>query len=174
MSLGGSGSLYGMSTHPPHADITPEIVDVDEISAAVVAEVVSMSGLPAFFDRAFDAIGRTVAEQGRTITGPAYARYRGPIGETADLEVGFPTDAPVSPTGEVRAGGLPAATVARAVHVGSYEQLGEAWGRLLQWVGEQGLDPSGDIWEVYVTEPTPYTDPADLHTQLNCILNPDG
>ena len=166
MSRAGSGSLVGMSTESAE----PVVVEVEEVVAAVVAGVVPMGELPTFFDRSFNAIAHAVAEQGRTITGPAYARYHGPLGETADLEVGFPTDAPVSPVGDVRPGGLPAATVARAIHTGSYEQLGTSWGELAQWMSTQGHTPGSDIWEVYLTEPTPDVDPADLRTQLNWVV----
>ncbi len=166
MNLDGSGSLMDMSneTH------VPEIVETDEVTAAVVAGVVPMAELPAFFDRAFNAIAHAVADQGRTITGPAYARYHGPPAETADLEVGFPIDAPVEATGDVMAGALPSGTVARSVHAGSYDTLGESWDRLAAWIGDQGHTPGTEIWEVYLTEPTPEMNPADLLTQLNWTL----
>jgi effector-binding domain-containing protein len=56
--------------------------------------------------------------------------------------------------------------VARLVHAGGYDQLGEAWGRLGAWIAGQGLTPGADLWEVYVTGPSPDTDPADLRTEL--------
>jgi effector-binding domain-containing protein len=57
--------------------------------------------------------------------------------------------------------------VARVVHAGSFDGLSEAWQRLGAWIGEQGLEPSDDYWEVYLTEPSPDMDPADLRTELN-------
>jgi hypothetical protein len=36
----------------------------------------------------------------------------------------------------------------------------------------QGLRPGSVMWELYVTEPTPDIDPADLRTELN--LQVDG
>jgi effector-binding domain-containing protein len=52
------------------------------------------------------------------------------------------------------------------VHVGAFDGLGESWGRLGEWIGAQGLIPGADMWEVYVTEPSPDMDPADLRTEL--------
>ena len=53
------------------------------------------------------------------------------------------------------------------VHAGSFDGLSEAWQRLGAWIGGQGLTPANDYWEVYVTEPSPDMDPADLRTELN-------
>jgi effector-binding domain-containing protein len=38
--------------------------------------------------------------------------------------------------------------------------------RLAEWLGAQGLSPSDERWEVYVTQPSPEMDPADLRTEL--------
>ena len=67
-----------------------------------------------------------------------------------------------------RAGGSP-----RLVHEGSFDELGSSWGRLGQWIAAAGLTPGEDMWEVYVTEPSPDMDPADLRTELNWTIPTD-
>ena len=52
--------------------------------------------------------------------------------------------------------------------------MGEAWGRLGAWIAEQGLTPGADLWEVYVTEPNPEMDPADLRTELFWTVEEPG
>jgi effector-binding domain-containing protein len=89
------------------------------------------------------------------------------VSDTADLEVGFPTDRPVTAVGGVTASSLPAGRVVRSVHHGSFDGLPQAWERLATWIADQGLTPSGPVWEVYLTEPRPDMDPADLRTELN-------
>jgi effector-binding domain-containing protein len=106
------------------------------------------------------------AQGGADITGPAFALYHGQPGETADLEVGFPTAEAVRPDGDVEAGALPAGRVARLVHAGGYDELGASWQRLGAWIVERGHRPGPVMWEVYVTEPSPDMDPADLRTEL--------
>lgn len=150
----------------------PELIEVAETTTAVIRAVVPMAELPGFFDRSFTELAATLAEQGVTPTGAAFARYFGPPGEQADLEVGFPTDRPVTPAGDVHPGSLAAGRVARLVHTGGYDTLGESWGRLGAWMAEQGLTPGDDLWEVYVTEPNPEMDPADLRTELNWSVQP--
>ena len=125
-----------------------------------------MAEVATFFDRSFATLGSALEAQGIAPTGPAFARYAGPPGDTADLEVGFPVEGTVAPEGDVRPGSLPAGRVASLVHAGGYDQLGGSWARLGAWIAEQGLTPGPDLWEVYVTEPNPEMDPADLRTEL--------
>ena len=70
------------------------------------------------------------------------------------------------PQGGVHPGVLPAGRVAHVVHAGSYDRLGETWGLLGAWIAEQGLTPGAELWEVYMTEPTPDMDPSALRTEL--------
>jgi effector-binding domain-containing protein len=144
----------------------PQIVDVPTTLTAVIAGVVPMDQIANFFDRSFTALAATIGEQGASITGPAFALYHSPPDATADLEVGFPTDRELRPQGDVRAGSLPGGRVARFVHHGGYDGLGATWQRLGEWIAAQGLTPAAVLWEVYVTEPSPEMDPADLRTEL--------
>lgn len=145
----------------------PELVEVAAVPTAVVAgEGIGFDDLPAFFDDAFGVLPGVLAAQGVTPTGPAFGLYRA-LGEVVDLEVGFPVDRPVEAEGRVRPGSLPAGRVARVVHAGGFDGLGPVWEGLRAWLVDQGLTPGAGTWEVYLTEPTPDMDPADLRTELN-------
>ena len=148
----------------PHP--TPDLVDLTPATTAVIAGVVPMAEIADFFDRSFGALAPAIAAQDVAVLGPAFARYHGQPTYTVDLEVGFPTDRPVTTDGDVHASDLPGGRVATLVHHGAFDQLGESWGRLAAWIAEQGHVPTADIWEVYVTEPSPDMDPADLVTEL--------
>lgn len=148
----------------------PEFADVEEAVTAVVRGVVPLAGLPDFFDASFRALGETLGRQQVTVRSPAFGFYHRHPDETADLEVGFVTDRPVRPEGDVIAATLPAARVARLVHHGSFDELSASWERLGAFVHEQGLRAGPLMWEFYVTEPTPDMDPADLRTELNLTI----
>lgn len=145
----------------------PELLDVEEATTAVVAGIVNTSELPAFFDQTFSTLPGVLAAQGLQPVGPAFALHRRVVTDTADLEVGLPTDRPVEAQGDVRPSLLPGGRIARAVHHGSFDGLPDAWARLDAWITAQGLTPHGSVWEVYLTEPSPDMDPADLRTELN-------
>jgi effector-binding domain-containing protein len=144
----------------------PELVSAEPVTTAVVRGVVPVAALREFFDVSFRDLARTTADQGVALLGPAFALYRGPFGDTVDLEVGFPVDRPVRSDGHVVAGRLPGGPVARTTHSGSFDGLGDAWARLAAWVREQGRTPSPERWESYVTQPSPDMDPRDLRTEL--------
>jgi len=50
---------------------------------------------------------------------------------------------------------LPGGRAAQILHVGTYDAMEQTYGRLMSWMGEQGLRPGGVMWEVYLSEPTP-------------------
>lgn len=161
--------LHGM-TAPSARD--PELVEIEEATTAVVADVVELTEMAAFFDRSFSTLQEVLAAQAITPVGPAFARHARPVTDSADLEVGFPTDEAVAAERGVRPGSLPGGQVARHVHHGSFDGLPGAWQHLEAWIAEQGLTPGDAMWEVYVTEPSPDMDPADLRTELNWTVAP--
>jgi effector-binding domain-containing protein len=150
----------------------PELVTADAVTTAVVRRTVPMAEIAGFYDSAFGTLVEALARQGVTPAGPAFGLYHGAPAETADIEAGFPTEGPVEADGDVVASSLPAGRVARVVHRGAYDALGESWGRLYSWAVAQGLQPGPLMWELYVTEPNPDMDPAELRTELN--LQVDG
>jgi effector-binding domain-containing protein len=145
----------------------PELVSARPVITAVVRGVVPVAELRGFFDASFRALAEVIAGQQVGVLGPAFALFRGPVGGTADLEVGFPVERAPRPEGDVRASALPGGRVARMTHRGSFGGLGASWDRLQRWLREQGLSPSAQRWESYVTEPTPHLDPRDLRTELH-------
>jgi effector-binding domain-containing protein len=144
----------------------PELVEAEPVTTAVVRAVVPVTGLTGFFDSSFRELVTTTAAQGVALLGPAFALYRGPFGETVDLEVGFPVDRPVRSGGSVVPSGLPGGRLAWVTHNGSFDGLGEAWARLAAWLHERGHEPAAERWESYVTQPSPDMDPRDLRTEL--------
>ena len=149
------------------ASSTPELVTLEPTTAAVVRGTIAAEEITDFFDRSFSVLGQAIAAQGLAPIGPAFGLYRGMPDETIDVAVGFPTDGPIEPDGSVEPGELPGGRVARVVYAGGFDGLGDAWQRLGGWIAQQGLTPSETYWEVYVTEPNPEMDPADLRTELN-------
>lgn len=148
----------------------PELVTVEPAVTAVIPGVVAMEELTGFFDRSFSQVPAVLGAQEVSIVGPAIALYNGVPSETVDLEVGFLTDREVEQDGDVVASALPGGRVARLMHRGSFDTLGASWERLQGWIIGQGLTPSDALWEVYVTEPAPEMDPADLRTELNWLV----
>lgn len=148
---------------------SPEIVHREPVPTAVVRGSARMEELPHLFDRAYPLVASVLAEQG-VPPGEAVGCYTSPPGDTMDLEVGFTTDVAAQDDGEVVASTLPGGDVARLTHLGPYDELARSWETLAAWIHEQGRRPGAAYWEVYVTEPTPETDPRTLRTDLFWLL----
>jgi effector-binding domain-containing protein len=144
----------------------PEVVTVVKQPTAVIRAKVPMEELPAFFDRAFQRLPQVLADQQAEVVGAAFALHHAVPTEVADLEVGFATRSPIEADGDVEPSRLPGGRMARMVHRGAFDGLGESWGRLQAWIGEQDLTPGEALWEVYLTEPRPDMDPDELRTLL--------
>jgi effector-binding domain-containing protein len=108
-----------------------------------------------------------VAAQGIAPAGPWFTHHLRMDPDIFDFEIGVPVTAPVSAAGRVKAGQLPAATVARTVYHGAYEGLGPAWAEFDAWITAQGHTPGPDLWECYVAGPESNPDPATWRTELN-------
>ncbi|WP_459545429.1 GyrI-like domain-containing protein [Nocardia sp. X0981] len=150
----------------------PRLLDTVEVITAVVHGRVSPDRIPEFFDSSFGLLPAAIAAGGAVVLGPAFCRYGSVSEEVTELEVGFPVDRRIGPDGPVVPGHLAAGRTARLVHYGAFDGLTPAWDRLHTWITAQGLTPGTTRWEVYLTEPSPQMDPADLRTELNWAVTP--
>ncbi len=113
-----------------------------------------MSELTGFFDRVFHTVMAVAQTQGVPIAGPPFALYYGMPTDSVDIVAGFPTASAVSPADGVTASQLPGGRAARLLHVGSYDSLEQAYGRVMGWLGQRGLRPAEVMWESYLNEPS--------------------
>ena len=79
-------------------------------------------------------------EQGIEPAGPLFSYHLKMPSDVFEMEIGFPVDDDVKPSGRVVASALPALRVARTIYRGPMEGLGAAWGELKEWVGGERAD----------------------------------
>ncbi|WP_295628191.1 AraC family transcriptional regulator [uncultured Corynebacterium sp.] len=156
---------------------------VDESRAVPTAVVrafdVPMDDLSGLFDSAFSVLLPALGSAGVSPAGAPFALYPrfSDDWSRCDIEVGVPLDAPLpgpieAPLSdgsaiEFVASELPAGKVASSLYVGGYDGLGPAWQEFTDALIAAGHTPAMPCWEVYLTEPTPDADPADMRTGLN-------
>jgi effector-binding domain-containing protein len=146
----------------------PEVIDVGAQRVAIVRRMVALDQLPSFYDEAYGALFEAVTSAGGTPTGAAFGWYHGGPSETVDVAAGFPVAGlDVGPLeGDVEVVDRPGGRAVAGLHVGPYDRLAETYGHVEQWIDEQGLQARDDMWEEYLTQPTPDTDPATLETRI--------
>ena len=101
---------------------------------------------------AFARLGGYLAGRGVTPSGPPIGCYYSDpsVGE-ANLvwEVGFPVAAGVTVEAPFEVKDLPATLAAVHVHKGPMEELGTAWGNLVQWAMSNGYTPAMPAMQVF-------------------------
>ena len=139
-------------------------------ATAVVRYTADIDNLGPPMGQALLTVWKHLEENGIPAVGKPFTRYLSTHGDHFHLESGFSVPGPIAGDKQVGAGELPGGPVARALHVGPYEQLGDTHTAVLGWISEQGHAPGGPIWEVYLTDPNQVEDPADYQTEIFCPL----
>lgn len=138
--------------------------DVPEQRMVSVRERLATADMPAFVGRAYGELYGYLGRSGVTPGGEPFVIYHsfGPDG--VDAEVCVPVTVEVEPTERIVARVLPATTVAETLHIGPYDELGEAYSALTGWIGFHGLEVVGPVRERYLNAPGPDVPPEAYRT----------
>lgn len=150
----------------PETQNEPEIVTLTPTTVAVVRETIPMTAMSEFFGRAFGTVPEAVGKQGIAMTGPPLGIYYGMPTDTVDVAAGFPIGGTFADDGPVTAVTLPVGRAVQLMHAGPYDTLTDSYGRLMAWMAEKGLTPGPVMWETYLTEPQPDSDPGSTLTLI--------
>jgi effector-binding domain-containing protein len=131
----------------------PEIETREVSPTAVIRTTVPLSGIAAALSSIYSEVIAYLSRIGLTPL-EAFARYTIHDGGTrVGMEAGFSTTGPVQPEGRIEAGSLPGGEAATVLHVGPYDQVGDAYEAVEAWLKEKGREPAGHPWEVYLSMP---------------------
>ncbi len=145
----------------------PSIVQSDAHTTAVIRIEVPRSEIQKVMEPAINEILAALRAQGNQPTGPLFAYHHRMDPGLFNFEVGFPVAMAVRPVGRVVSSRLPAATVARTVYHGPYEELGTGWSELMEWMNAEGHEAGPNLWERYLAGPETGPDPSHWRTELN-------
>jgi effector-binding domain-containing protein len=145
----------------------PHVTRTTVQSTAVIHLVVPRSEMQTVMGPGVRELMSTLAAQGIKPAGPWFSHHLTMPSDVFDFEISVPVSTPITAAGRVKPGALRATSVARTIHHGGYEGLGEAWGMLMAWIAENGHTAASDLWEVYVAGPESSPDPATWQTELN-------
>jgi len=148
---------------------------------AGIQATVPMAGISAAIDEAFPEMFGWLA---RTGTAPAAAPFLRflviDMEALLQIELGVPVAEPVTGSGRIRPGVLPAGRYAVLRHTGHYDGLIDANAALQQWANDNGLEfdvedtPEGSAWgsrfEEYITDPSGEPDPSKWETDVAYLL----
>jgi len=129
-----------------------EIVELQPRRVLTVRRTVPASGLGAFFMEIFPKLRTAIVAQGATPSGPPFARYYNSDPAGFDTEAGIPFTGTATATGDARVTTLPGGRAAKAVHIGPYDTLSQAYRRVEAWIAEERHRAGEGPWESYVDD----------------------
>ena len=137
-----------------------------------VRERLDQAKLPAFFGRAFGELYAHLGRHGVPPRGEPFVIYHafGPNG--IDAEVCLPVPTVVPATDPITYQELPAMTVVETLHVGPYDELGQAYLVLDEWIDDHGFEAAGPVRERYLNEPGPGVPPQTYRTIVQIPIAP--
>ncbi len=125
----------------------PHITTSAPLLTAVIRLTIPREQIQAAMGPAIGEVFGAVATQGIGPAGPVFSYHLRMDPAMFDFEVGVPVNRAVTPIGRVIGGSLPGVKVARTIHHGGYEGLGDAWGKFCEWIAAQGHAPAAGLWE---------------------------
>jgi len=132
---------------------TLSVHEIPEITLLYVPCVVTRDTMPREVPPLLDRLTAAVASAGLKPQGNAMLVYRGG-GDYGDdgfaLWVGLPMPAGTQAFGDFSVARLPGFRCATRVHVGPTDNVGEAYGDLLQHIHDANLEPTPEIREEYL------------------------
>ena len=133
---------------------------------AVERTILRVEEIGPWLGHAYAEVAAAVAARHLGPAGPPFARYHRLGEDRFEVEAGFPVTGPVEAEGSVQPSELPGGPAAASVHVGPYDQMEPAYQALDSWVRDHGVEPAGDAWEIYFSDPVSQPDPATWRTEV--------
>jgi len=159
----------------------PQIQERTAQHYASIPVTVAMDGLSGAIDSGYSELFGWLASQGIPPAGPPLIRYLviDMAGELR-IELAVPVAAPITASGRIQPGTLPAGRYAVLRHTGPYDGLIASNAALLRWAQEHGIEldtwdtAEGSAWrsrtEHYLTDPSQEPDPAKLETDVAILI----
>lgn len=151
-----------------------EFVDFPGKKSVVVrAENLPVDDLVEFMDDCFTALGEAIRRELFTPAGAAFARFDTELGETVDVEAGFPVAEGIGKDVEIGKqrvidSRLPAGLTAVTTYRGDYAGLTEAWESFNAELTGRGYQLGYPRWEFYDVGPKPGSKRSHFKTTLAC------
>jgi effector-binding domain-containing protein len=130
--------------------------------------------LPGFLKTAIPELLGRLRLLGVNPAGPPFVIYHAFGADGIDAEVAVPTAKLVAAVGRVESRVMPPMTVARTVHMGPYEKLGDAYTALWGWIRGHGLETDGPVQERYLNGPGDRVAPSEYQTEIEMPVIPLG
>lgn len=148
---------------------------VEHQDAIAISGLVERERYSAFLDQAYPRLGAALGPE-LTPVGPFLALYDAEVTEAdaqrvvacAPIRIGGAVELPDG----IELAEVPAATVAVAVHHGSYDDIGDTYAALVSWVAYHATPTGQAVREIYAVSYNETADPAEFRTEIHWPIQP--
>jgi effector-binding domain-containing protein len=146
-----------------------EIVESRPQAALWIRKLTSVDRLPQELGKAYGAIITYLTEKGVHPQGPAFTAYFSMDMEKLEVEMGFPVVTEMTGCGDIVAGHIPGGKKATCMYKGPYKNMGPTYEAMTKWIGDNGFEPTGVVYESYYNSPTEVPE-SELLTKIEFLL----
>jgi effector-binding domain-containing protein len=125
----------------------------------------AVKDLPQVLGKAYGTVAQYLGELGECSAGPPFVAYYNEDMQDLDIEIGFPVARELPARGDIQPGEIPGGRAATCLHIGPYSSVAPAYEALSRYMEENGLQPTGVAYEVYLNDPDE-TPPEELQTRI--------
>jgi len=112
------------------------------------------------------AFGQLMAVGATSMAGYPFSIWYDYMNDTMEFDCGLPVAAKMAEQGDIRNIMTYGGRVATVTHTGTYESTQYSWEKLQKYMQENNLEPNGDPYEVYITDPSDEPDSTKWVTKL--------
>ncbi|HYF75139.1 MAG TPA: GyrI-like domain-containing protein, partial [Candidatus Nitrosocosmicus sp.] len=109
--------------------------------------------LPEELGKAYGSIIQYLNELGEQPVEAPFTAYHNMDMENLDVEMGFPVSRQLPGRGDIKAGGIPAGKYVQCMYKGPYADMAPVYDAMNKWVGDNGLEATGTVYEFYYNSP---------------------
>jgi DNA-binding transcriptional MerR regulator len=143
------------------------VEDLEAVKVLVIRERVHQDEMPTVVPRDIAEVHAYLQELGLGFHGPPICVCPFPNEDgTLDAAIGWPVPKNVPGRGRIELETLPATRALVMKHEGPYTMLGNSYRLMGEVMEENGITPTGDPREIYVTDPEEVSDPNEYETLI--------
>ncbi len=142
-------------------------VNVDKMMAIAVKVESGPEEISKNMEDNFTKLSTYLQKEGASMAGPPFAiwyKYDDP--ENFVYDIAMPVSKQLTGEGDIHFLYTYEGKTVKADHFGDYSTTGHSWSAIMQYMKDKGLEPNGDPWEVYMTDPKDQPDPEKWLTVL--------
>jgi len=148
-----------------------EVKTVSSFAYCCISHVGPFADIESVISQLFPVMQSQNIPPAGTMMGVYYSDPELVAPEDLRWEIGFPCTSQVSPLKPLEKKIWSYKLVASAIHTGPYENTGETYAKIFEWMEANGYEQAGPVLEKYLSMPSDDADPATLKAEIWIPVN---